>query len=191
MQKYTFAMALLIAGILLGSTQVQAQADWPQHFDGASSMGPYTWVDGPAEINGPNKLSRAVLSDYALSDGTRLYVCRAKMSDGGTHPGKAFSGVCNIGWGGVEKSLSSGYELLVNTKPELAQYLPQTWVNPSTPANATFQGGAINNIPLRVCRAAYTGGWHLGKEWAGKCNIGYGGKEVAEGVYQVLSLDFN
>jgi hypothetical protein len=44
---------------------------------------------------------------------------------------------------------------------------------------------------MRVARAAYVGGWHLGKEWAGKCNIGYGGQEVAEGVYQVLSLGFD
>jgi hypothetical protein len=164
---------------------------WAATFDGVNQMGPYAWVDGPTEINGPNKLSRAVSSDMPLGDGTRLYVCRAKMDDGGFHPGKFFNGMCNVGWGGGEKAQTSGYELLVNTKPDLAPFLSQTWVDPSTPASATFTGGSVNNTPMRVARAAYVGGWHLGKEWAGKCNIGYGGREVAEGVYQVLSLGFD
>jgi hypothetical protein len=49
----------------------------------------------------------------------------------------------------------------------------------------------VGASPLRVCRAANVNGWHPGKEWAGKCNIGYGGKEVAEGVYQLLQLGFD
>jgi hypothetical protein len=179
----------------LGFEKAAWQADpisWPATFNGNPDMGPYAWVDGPTEINSANQLSRAVSSDLLLGDGTRLYVCRARMSDGGTHPGKFFNGMCNVGWGGAEKSLTSGYELLVNTKPEMARFLSQTWLNPaSAPVSATFQGGSVGTTPMRVARAAYIGGWHLGKEWEGKCNIGYDGKEVAEGVYQVLSLGFD
>jgi hypothetical protein len=43
---------------------------------------------------------------------------------------------------------------------------------------------------LRICRAAYGSGTHPGKEWAGNCYIGYGGKEFAQGNYQVLSLGY-
>ena len=39
---------------------------------------------------------------------------------------------------------------------------------------------------LYVCRAQYKGAMHPGKVFAGKCNIGYGGKEIAVPRFQML-----
>jgi hypothetical protein len=171
--------ALLVAFAAYG------QSDWPTSFDGVTAMGPYQWVDGPTAI-AQGKLANAVVGGSEGS--TTLYICRVPQSDG-VHPGKAFNGLCNIGWGGVEVSKSSGYELLINTRPELAKYLAVNWINSGVAGG--FIGGKAGSTNLPVCHAAYTNGWHPGKEWAGKCNIGYGGKEVAEGVYQDLQLAFN
>ena len=55
------------------------------------------------------------------------------------------------------------------------------------PADA-FIGGSENNgsRKLAVCRAAYQGGTHPGKVVAGKCNIGWGGKEIVLNAFEVL-----
>ncbi len=192
--------------ILAGATLAGAQVDiinstsitiapnpndpntWPATFNGAPDMGPYAWVDGPTHLQKDSQLANGVF--VGQEGANRLFVCRVKMSDG-VHPGKFFNGMCNVGWGGVEKVHTSGYELLVNTQPQNAKFFPQSWVSPATSPATTFYGGAVGNTKLRVCRAAYINGWHPGKEWEGKCNIGYGGKEVAEGVYQALSLGFD
>lgn len=48
------------------------------------------------------------------------------------------------------------------------------------------RGGRERQDTLYVCRAAYQGGLHPGKLLAGKCLIGYGGKEVGLSRYEVL-----
>jgi hypothetical protein len=167
---------------------VRAQSNWPETFTGLPDMGPYAWVDGPSEVAKNPGLSSAVLGGQEGS--IKLYVCRAQLQDG-VHTGKFFNGQCNIGWGGQELSLTTGYQLLVNTQPNLANFLPQTWVAPATPAATTFHGGTVGNTQMRVCRASHNNGFHPGKEWAGKCNIGWGGQEIASTSYEVLSLGFN
>ncbi|MSS69988.1 MAG: DUF3421 domain-containing protein [Candidatus Latescibacteria bacterium] len=182
---------LALALVLTLTSLAGAQSDpntWPATFNGAPDMGPYAWVDGPTHLQKDPQLASGV---FVGQEGTnRMFVCRAKMADG-VHPGKFFNGMCNVGWGGVEKVHTSGYELLVNTQPQNAKFLPQTWVSPATAASATFTGGSAGTTAMRVARASYNNGVHPGKEWAGKCNIGWGGKEVAVTPYEVLSLGFD
>ena len=56
------------------------------------------------------------------------------------------------------------------------------------PKNAIGLGVEGDGKMLYVCRAPYKGGWHPGKIRAGfkGCNIGYGGREVTVGTYDVL-----
>lgn len=51
----------------------------------------------------------------------------------------------------------------------------------------TFYGGSERGRKLAVCRASYKGGTHPGKVVAGKCNIGWGGKEIVIRKYQVMT----
>jgi hypothetical protein len=109
--------------------------------------------------------------------GTTLYLCRAAASDG-IHPGKLVGGKCNIGWNGEELSLDR-YELLVNTRPESAGAYVQRWSAPGAGVTA-YAGGMLasaGNAALRICRGGYNGGIHPGKEWQGKCYIGWGGRK--------------
>jgi hypothetical protein len=161
---------------------------WAAAFDGVNQMGPYAWVDGPTHLQKDPQLANGVFVGQ-VGD-LKIYVARARQSDG-THPGKFYNGTCSISWGGNEVLLTSGYDLLVNTQPQNAKYLSQTWVSPTTAASVTFMGGLVGTTPLRVCRASYNNGMHAGKEWAGKCYMGYGGQEVAVAPYEVLSLGFD
>ena len=146
-------------------------------------MGPYAWIDGPSSST---QLANAVAG--GSGDGIQMDICRATLSDG-VHPGKFFNGQCNIGWGGTEVVKKDGYQILVNTQPSLSKYLPQSWLAPGSAD--TFNGGSVGSTNMKVCRASYNNGWHPGKVWEGKCNIGYGGKELAVDSYQLLSLTFN
>ena len=101
--------------------------------------------------------------------GRRLYVCRSTYQNG-THPGKLVGRNCNIGWGGREIVLPR-YEILIDTGSF-------RWVRGgSVPSNAVA-GGSEPGRTLYVCRASYNGGTHPGKWIAGRCNIGWGGREV-------------
>jgi hypothetical protein len=163
---------------------------WPAAF--SSAQGPWAWVDGPSYLQKDPQLANGVYGGIAGGNGElKLYVCRAAQQDG-VHPGKYFNGQCNVGWGGQEIVLTQGYELLVNTRPDVAPYLTQRWVDQGV-SEGTFYGGSVGTTWLRVCRlwwgrADYT---HPGKEWSGRCLIGYGGKEEAGVPYQVLSLGFD
>src|SRR5262245_10298463 len=47
-------------------------------------------------------------------------------------------------------------------------------------------GGQAGGQPLVICRARHGNGTHPGKLWAGRCNIGYGGGEVAAADFDIL-----
>ena len=113
--------------------------------------------------------------------GRKLYVCRTVYKKG-THPGKVVAGKCNIGWGGKERALKS-FQVLVATSKSFR------WQTAKTGARlpkGTFIGGKERGRVLPVCRTSHKGGWHPGKIVAGKCNIGWGGKEIVSSRYQVL-----
>jgi hypothetical protein len=181
-------IANTLIGALLAASPALAQSTdpntWPATFESAS--GPYAWLT-PADASARGlSLANAVIGGQ---EGTQsLPVCRAPHQ-GGVHPGKFFANNCNIGWGGNEIAVSSGFEVLYQTQPEQAQYLPQTWVAKGTPG--TLVGGQEGTLTLRVCRAPHQGGTHPGKEVGGNCNIGWGGQEVVIPQYELLALTFD
>lgn len=117
--------------------------------------------------------------------GEDIYICRAQFHSG-VHPGKlrpTFGG-CNIGWGGEEHTVSS-YQVLVGDNFK--------WVSARNGniANGAVHGGEEHppgKEELFICRANYKNGIHPGKirpAFRG-CDIGWGGKEVTIGEYEVL-----
>jgi len=112
------------------------------------------------------------------SEGSRkLAVCRAAYQ-GGTHPGKVVAGKCNIGWGGKEIVIRK-FEVMTNKGVKLA------WAKGPS-AKGMIIGGAERGRSLPVCRGKYKSGTHPGKVVAGKCNIGWGGKEIVLRSFEVL-----
>ena len=53
-------------------------------------------------------------------------------------------------------------------------------------AKGMIIGGAERGRSLPVCRGKYKSGTHPGKVVAGKCNIGWGGKEIVLRSFEVL-----
>ena len=112
------------------------------------------------------------------SEGSRkLAVCRAAYK-GGTHPGKVVAGKCNIGWGGKEIVIRK-FEVMTAKGVKLA------WAKGPS-AKGMIIGGQERGRTLPVCRAKYKNGTHPGKVVAGKCNIGWGGKEIVLRSFEVL-----
>ena len=112
--------------------------------------------------------------------GRTLFVCRANHARG-IHPGKVVAGKCNFGYGGRE-ILSTKFQVMVNRGARIG------WVPPrggKLPSNA-YVGGKEPGRTLFVCRAPHNGGIHPGKVVAGKCNIGYGGKEIVSTKYEAM-----
>jgi hypothetical protein len=158
----------------------------PKYFDGVQAMGPYVWQQG---LNALNNRDNWVVGGH---EGTfTLALCRAPYQKV-VNPGKLLGSACNIGWGGKEVAISSGFEVLVRAlkQPANAGYFPtDNWRAPSElPAAATFHAGSGGQNPMRACRAQHNGNWHPGKEVAGKCNITWGGTEIPVAQCQVLSL---
>lgn len=139
-------------------------------------MGPH-WID---ELNGYPLPSQAVLGGGENQPPRMLYVCRASYQ-GGMHPGKIVDGNCNIGWGGEEVRLPR-YQVLVSNSQRY-RWFPANYG--SFPTNAV-DGGFENGQRLFICQANWNGGVHPGKVFAGNCNIGYGGKEIAIPNYNIL-----
>jgi hypothetical protein len=161
-------------------------SSWAKYFDGKTIMSPYAWQDGAAAIAAG--LKGAVAGGDV--NGTPLMLCRASYQNG-LHPGKLYGNACHIGWGGKEVVLTSGFQVLtlVMSPANLPFFPTDNWRPPSqVPAARTFSAGYEGDTSLRVCRARQSNGWHPGKEYGGKCNIGFGGEEVVASDYQVLLL---
>ncbi|MGB0575667.1 MAG: DM9 repeat-containing protein [Alphaproteobacteria bacterium] len=107
-----------------------------------------------------------------------LAVCSASYK-GGWHPGKVVSGKCNIGWGGKERVIRT-FQVLTTKGAKFS------WSKNKRAKNQVV-GGKENGRSLYVCRAYYKGGSHPGKVVSGKCNIGWGGKEIKLSSYEVLT----
>lgn len=115
----------------------------------------------------------------ARAEGRDMYVCRGYYRDG-VHPGKYWRGECHIGWGGKEVRLDH-FEVLVqpggvNWQPASAGHIPSPCV----------EGGRDQGHTQCVCRGYYRDGVHVGKTWNGRCNIGWGGREVVLDNFEVL-----
>jgi len=111
----------------------------------------------------------------APGDLGRLTICRADY-DGGQQPGKGWEGACNFGFGGLEIR-SYTYQVLLDDG--------YRWIaTGSLPDNAVDGGDAgftAHDVRLGVCQAfqGNDNSWHPGKLYAGKCNIAWGGREIA------------
>lgn len=112
--------------------------------------------------------------------GRKLIVCRAPHARG-VHPGKIVAGKCNFGYAGKEIAAPK-FQVMINRGARIGWVAPQRG---KVPANA-FVGGKEPGRTLFVCRTPYKGGMHPGKVVAGKCNIGYGGREIVAAKYQVM-----
>ncbi|KMY67825.1 hypothetical protein AAU61_08125 [Desulfocarbo indianensis] len=107
-----------------------------------------------------------------------LYVCRAYYQDG-MHVGKILNRKCRLGWGGREVAVDD-YQVLTAYGASWQRARPG-----EIPAGAVG-GGYSNQGEMFVCRANYRDGVHPGKLYAGKCHLGWGGREVAVDNYDVL-----
>lgn len=112
-----------------------------------------------------------------------IRICGNRMQDGQVHPGKEHRGNCYIPYG--DKELKS---------PVVAVLAGEgaTWVaakaGTPVPAGTVPSGGVAAGVPLHFCRAKLTDGQvHAGKEWRGRCYIGFGGKELQVEAYELLT----
>lgn len=136
------------------------------------------WVDVVA--GGPMPLGM-MRGGYQPERPHEMYVCRGYFRNG-VHPGKLQAGSCHIGWGGREILLSH-FQVLVPQEVHLT-WLPAS--DGAIPANA-IPGGHELGGPLYICQAKYRGGMHPGKVVGEHCNFAWGGREILQSRYWVLS----
>jgi hypothetical protein len=114
-------------------------------------------------------------------NGAPLYLCRGRHA-WGMNPGKVVDDKCNTGYNGAEKTIDKFEVFYSSDGGSLPNPNSNTGGRDWNPGgrfpNDAVNGGEENGAPLYVCRGSYRGGTHPGKIVAGKCNIGYGGKEV-------------
>lgn len=137
---------------------------------------------GPAGAQPPQGSSVLMGGFVSGQPGGPLPVCRAAHQNG-VHPGKLWQGRCYIGWGGQEVAVEK-FEMLFFRPAAQGQV---AWVNSGgqTPPNAVV-GGSEPGRQLGICRTLMPNGWHPGKLIDGRCNIGFGGREVMAPQYQLL-----
>ncbi len=79
---------------------------------------------------------------------------------------------------------------MVGTGPALAKKPSLQWIASQSgyamPKNAVYGGTNDDDAGLYICHVNYRGGVHPGKLYRGKCNFGFGGKEVVADAYEVL-----
>lgn len=110
-----------------------------------------------------------------------------RAEDESGHPGKIIgmpgSYQFNYGYGGAEVVVQSNFRILI-ARP----ITPLVWVPyDGTLPDAVVNGGKENGSNLAVCRGEYKGATHPGKMVGGKCNIGFGGKEIELTNFEVLT----
>ncbi len=173
-------LVLIISFFMLftSSPALAAQGERPKPANASSTPGT-TQAEARGGVKWAASTGRLPANAFiGGSEGRRkLAVCRAAYK-GGTHPGKVVAGRCNIGWGGKEIVISK-FEVMTNKGVKLA-WVKRRW------ARGMIIGGSERGRSLPVCRAKYRSGTHPGKVVAGKCNIGWGGKEIVLSTFEVL-----
>ncbi len=123
--------------------------------------------------------------EAGVQEGKRILVGQAdRAEDNSVHPGKIIGVpgefICNYGYGGAEIVERTNYRILIATP-----VIEWTAYDGSLPENVV-SGGKENGTSLAVCRGSYKGTAHPGKVVGGKCNIGYGGKEIELTAFEIL-----
>jgi hypothetical protein len=168
-RRSTVACFVVSLGAATGPS-AQAQGGPPPGSDGVDPVFSVRWVR-PSEAK-PDQLVRGGYESSHM-----LPICHGPYK-GGTHPGKVVANRCNIGYGGKEVTLTD-YEVLAG-----GAY----WAGPNPGLAGAFVGGQEQGRSLYVCLAKHNDGVHPGKVVAGKCNFGYGGKELTENKFDVLYI---
>lgn len=136
--------------------------------------GGFAWV--PAR---EGELPAGAVGGGMVRDG-ELFVCRGRLADG-LHIGKYWRGRCNVGQAGREEALKE-FEVLVQPKGGHAWQRGRGGLG----GGGCLVAGRAHGQDLCVCRGRYRDGLHIGKTWAGRCQIGWGGQEVTLDEYEVL-----
>lgn len=169
-------------GVTWGNANADQQKQWIANGCRTKPQGAIPSPNAGGQANfiqwNPNANQGAVLggNNGAQYGGAPLYVCRANHA-GGVHPGKLLAGLCNIGYGGREVVLRAPFEVLVGNG---------NWGPPQGQLQGALIGGSEPGRSLPICRATFNGGVHPGKVVAGKCNIGWGGREHEVPSFEVF-----
>ena len=138
------------------------------------------WADFDA-LAGDVVPSNAFIAGFDANAGN-LPACRVWFG-GGEHLGKVVWNQCSFPWGGAEHFETNTFQVLT------ARGTTLTWVagsNGSLPAKALAAGFDGTNT-LYVCRAQVAGNWTPGKLIFGACDVSWGGQEIFNNTYQVLT----
>ncbi|MFK8009392.1 MAG: DM9 repeat-containing protein [Saprospiraceae bacterium] len=156
-------LVLLISIFLFTYNFANAQLKWVEF---SEELPPYSVIGG-------------------VESNRSLPVCRCNYN-GAMHPGKVVENKCNIGYGGMEKTVSN-FEVLTNSG-----VIQLDWIKTdgsSLPKNA-IKAGTEGDRTLYVGRVYHEKGTHPGKVFkVGDkyiCNIGYGGEELTFTTFEVL-----
>ena len=140
------------------------------------------WVDSAVGRQLPSGAIQGGTEQSGYNNGMPLYVCRAAYS-GSYHPGKLVSGKCNISYGGREIEAQT-YQVAVGSG---------SWSRPKQGYVGALIGGQEPGRTLYVCRVNFieagTGirhGYHPGKVVDGRCNFGFGGKELGNTTFELF-----
>lgn len=145
-------------------------------------VAPYELLAGGGLVWAPSQegeLPAGAVGGGMVREG-ELFVCRARMADG-LHLGKYWRGRCNVGFGGREE-LVKEFEVLVRPSGGYTWRRGRVGLG----SGGCLVAGRAHGQDLCVCRGHHRDGLHIGKTWAGRCHIGWGGQEVALDEYEVL-----
>jgi hypothetical protein len=123
----------------------------------------------------------AIYAGYDPNAGS-LYPCRTWYY--GVQLGKVVWGECSFPWGGSEHFQRGPFETLTSVTGGNAAWVPGS--NGFLPANALAAGFDGSNT-LYVCVAQVNGNWTPGKFIFGQCDVSWGGKEIWNQSYLVLT----
>lgn len=159
-----------------------------------------------AQVKWVSMSTNGKLPDRAIGggkeNGQAQYVCRAKLSDNGYHPGKLFKSstgwVCNCA-GGDNEIVSRKFDVLVSSGPINPEWKKLSEVSSrlSSIGVKTLDGHGNQLYPglYEYYVVLSNKGRHVGKLWKGKCEFGYGGsaikKDDAEKILVLVINDSN
>ncbi|MCK4608541.1 MAG: DUF3421 domain-containing protein [Gammaproteobacteria bacterium] len=162
-----------------------------------------TQVKWVAAKNGKSPEKDAFIAGYSSNKPT--YICHANHMDG-VQPGEMVKNGCLISYAGRAFTEESYEALTSKTKlkwdnPRKSRPFVPRWYGggpgpaiypPAKPQPSPYHpviGGHERGHPIYICRGIYNNKIHVGKQIAGKCNIGFNGQEVKIPIYEVLFLD--